>query len=160
MEIKPVHVLLGAAGAVGAYLIYKQVSAPAAAAQLTSGAAAPPVAPLGTTNAPPTPVASVSSFNMQAAKIVMLDGSNPSIFVRPGTSLHFSKTAAFGGSNWASQGCTSSYPQVLAPVPGSISDFVAIAEGTSMVVGYWTDTDGSVYGVKANVFVTNSAPAT
>lgn len=161
MSVKPIHIAAGVAGVVGIGALYYFLKPKtAAAAQLTSGKSSV-VAPVGTTEVAPVQVAKASSFDASKALSFVLDTTGRSLTVRPGQNIRFSKTV--GGLSWAtppdnSPSIVSSNPLVLAPVPGTITDFVAVGEGAAQITAYYFADDGSgLASLKATIFVSATA---
>ena len=137
MEIKPLHVALGAIGVGVIFYAYKKSQA----SQLLI--APTPVVPAKTDvlQTPAGPVVNPAAYDISKTVQFVLDTTGKTVTVKPGQMIHFVKNV--GGPAWAGDGVVSSNPTVVMPVANTIADFVAKAEGAAVITGYYFADDGS-----------------
>ena len=137
--MKAIHVL-AAAGLAGLAYWYLKPAAGAGAGT-------------GTTEKAPVATSTVAQYDSSKAQAVALDPTGAKqITVAPGTSLTFSNPMT--GTIWSGQGVVSSNPSIVAPVPGSFSNFQVVAGGNGAVVtGYYTDNAGALKQASVTVLV-------
>ena len=139
MEIKPLHVALGAIGVGVIFYAFKQSQA----AQLTVGptVVVPPAKSGDVIATKEGPVVNPVTYDISKTAQFVLDVEGKTATVKPGQMIHFTKNV--GGPAWAGDGVISSNPTVVMPVANTIADFVAKAEGAAVITGYYFADDGS-----------------